>query len=246
MKSRGKTLDVFSMSALDLFASALGAFILVAVILFPYYRHLSKHKLPHTDVVIVLDTTGSMEGVTESLKREIRGFADITRKLAPSLAVGVVVFNDADEIPDAEVYFSLREINKDNYAMEELEKRIARIQAGKAGGSNSNTGENLLGGLRLAMQTGWRTTSDLRVIVVVTDDIPHEGTEDLVIATAHGHNCGNCLLLAVHALTGKDPEYAKYVGDFLARMAAYGKGRYYETTSSLMTPILGGMLDHLE
>lgn len=233
------------MSALDLFASALGAFILVAVILFPYYRHLSKYKLPHTDVVIVLDTTGSMKGVTESLKREIRGFADITRKLAPSLAVGVVVFNDANEIPDAEEYFPLREMNADNYAMEELEKRLTFIEAGKAGGNNNLIGENLQGGLWLAMQTDWRADSDLRVIAVVTDDIPHEGTEDWIIAAAHEHNCDNCLLLAIHALTGSNNN-PENVSAFLARMAQYDKGRYYETTSSLMTPILGGMLDHLE
>ncbi len=37
MKRPNRTLEIFSISALDLFASALGAFILVAVILFPYY-----------------------------------------------------------------------------------------------------------------------------------------------------------------------------------------------------------------
>jgi len=37
MKRPNRSLEIFSISALDLFASALGAFILVAVILFPYY-----------------------------------------------------------------------------------------------------------------------------------------------------------------------------------------------------------------
>ena len=37
MKSRSREINIFSMSALDLFASALGAFILVCVVLFPYF-----------------------------------------------------------------------------------------------------------------------------------------------------------------------------------------------------------------
>lgn len=44
MKRRSRELVIFSMSALDLFASALGAFILVTIVLLPYY-------LKHEDVV---------------------------------------------------------------------------------------------------------------------------------------------------------------------------------------------------
>ncbi len=38
MKSRRRNIAVFSISALDLFAAALGAFILIVLVLFPYYR----------------------------------------------------------------------------------------------------------------------------------------------------------------------------------------------------------------
>lgn len=37
MKSRNREINIFSMSALDLFASALGAFILISIALFPYF-----------------------------------------------------------------------------------------------------------------------------------------------------------------------------------------------------------------
>jgi hypothetical protein len=37
MKYKDRTLAVFSVSALDLFASAMGTFILIAIVLFPYY-----------------------------------------------------------------------------------------------------------------------------------------------------------------------------------------------------------------
>lgn len=38
MRSRRRDISVFSISALDLFAAALGAFILIVLVLFPYYR----------------------------------------------------------------------------------------------------------------------------------------------------------------------------------------------------------------
>ncbi len=37
MKRRDRTLNIFSLSALDLFASAMGTFVVLAVLLFPYY-----------------------------------------------------------------------------------------------------------------------------------------------------------------------------------------------------------------
>ena len=42
MKRPDRTLNIFSLSALDLFASAMGTFVLIAIILFPYYQKNSK------------------------------------------------------------------------------------------------------------------------------------------------------------------------------------------------------------
>ena len=45
MRTRSREINIFSMSALDLFASALGAFILIAVVLFPYFPNKSEDEL---------------------------------------------------------------------------------------------------------------------------------------------------------------------------------------------------------
>lgn len=45
MRTRSREINIFSMSALDLFASALGAFILIAVVLFPYFPNKPATKL---------------------------------------------------------------------------------------------------------------------------------------------------------------------------------------------------------
>ena len=41
MKKRSREINIFSMSALDLFASAMGAFILITIVLFPFFPNLS-------------------------------------------------------------------------------------------------------------------------------------------------------------------------------------------------------------
>ena len=45
MKTRSREVNVFSMSALDLFASALGAFILISIVLMPYFLHVDPEKV---------------------------------------------------------------------------------------------------------------------------------------------------------------------------------------------------------
>ena len=45
MKSRSREINIFSMSALDLFASALGAFILISVVLMPYFLRVSEEEV---------------------------------------------------------------------------------------------------------------------------------------------------------------------------------------------------------
>ena len=45
MKTRSREVNVFSMSALDLFASALGAFILISIVLMPYFLRLNPEEV---------------------------------------------------------------------------------------------------------------------------------------------------------------------------------------------------------
>ena len=45
MRSRSREINVFSMSALDLFASALGAFILISIVLMPYFLRMSNEEV---------------------------------------------------------------------------------------------------------------------------------------------------------------------------------------------------------
>ena len=58
MKRKSREISIFSMSALDLFASALGAFILIAVVIFPYF--------PNTGPVAQVELDDALERLREA------------------------------------------------------------------------------------------------------------------------------------------------------------------------------------
>ena len=124
MKRRSREISIFSMSALDLFASALGAFILIAIVMFPYFPNTASGcpvatvcpapvpapvcpacpptpdpsppatQFPHLDLVIALDITGSMRDQVAGLRAEVDQLASVMTGLTPSFAMGVVAFGD--------------------------------------------------------------------------------------------------------------------------------------------------------
>ena len=68
MRSRRRNIAVFSISALDLFAAALGAFILIVLVLFPYYQlggtDTSMEELEETARLAILTRGLDPRGLT--------------------------------------------------------------------------------------------------------------------------------------------------------------------------------------
>jgi len=64
MKRQNRDLNIFGMASLDLFASALGAFILVTVILFPYYPNTGDSKQK------VAQVTATLQDVQSQLQQQ--------------------------------------------------------------------------------------------------------------------------------------------------------------------------------
>ena len=67
MKRRNREVSIFSMSALDLFASALGAFILIAIVMFPYF--------PNTGMASEAD----LDAALDELRDAVAGNDELTR-----------------------------------------------------------------------------------------------------------------------------------------------------------------------
>ena len=109
MKRPDRNLEVFSLSALDLFASAMGAFMIVTIILFPYYlnRHATEDDL----------------GRIEAAKAEGLQKATSARARAEQLA---------QELADLEAARS----EKDE--MEKIEAEIAQAKAAVAAQKKKN------------------------------------------------------------------------------------------------------------
>ena len=57
MRSRSREINVFSISALDLFASALGAFILISVVLMPFFLRVDRAVVEQIELALVQAST---------------------------------------------------------------------------------------------------------------------------------------------------------------------------------------------
>ncbi len=95
MKRRNRDISIFSMSALDLFASALGAFILLTIVIFPYFPNVSRVEATPPPVPAPPPEEGAATVEAEIRRRlaeaeerlaraeaEARDVADIRRRLA--------------------------------------------------------------------------------------------------------------------------------------------------------------------
>ena len=80
MKRKNREISIFSMSALDLFASAMGAFILIAVVMFPYFPNTGTADQRDLDEALERLQQGEADNVAlQGVLSEIR--QDLERRL---------------------------------------------------------------------------------------------------------------------------------------------------------------------
>ena len=136
-------------------------------------RGTSLIEFPPLDVVIALDSTGSMRAQTEGLRTEITQFAKLMRELSPSVSMGVVEYKDRCDSQTIRS-FDLVEMNA---------ATIPQIQAFangvEAGGDycNSDGPEALKSALETATQMNWRPDVGVQLIVIVTDNSAYREEE---------------------------------------------------------------------
>lgn len=279
MKPKNRDVNIFSMSALDLFASGMGAFILLAVISLPFFANTSRvtptpappppepakvcpkipvpekpkvcpklpapvkpsiAKLPHTDLVIVLDISGSMRDTLEGLKRDIGGIADLTQKMSESTYIRLVVFGDQD-FDRPVTGFSLQNVADIDKIRATLDG--VKIDLGKGSGRNNTSGESVYGGYKEALRTPWRSQSTARIIVLLTDDVAHPGERPLLLRDATNFaakNSGNRTSVVVTGSGSVSRMASEY-----KEVTKKGRGEYLPYTganSSLTSSIIISLL----
>jgi len=255
------------MSALDLFASAMGAFILVMIILFPYYLNISpidptdlinqlkieekKNKeleekinnmveIPSIDVVFALDVTGSMGDQIKSFRNDINGIVDILDTLTKgNLGVGVILFGDRMyEAPLTVLPLSDIADDKERKKLFDFINSIA-IDVGIGRGGNPEFEEALGLALQAAIKTNWRDVSKERVVVFITDAPGYSEEESAIMAMAKKSGEGGVVISAVMAGNSNETK------NFLTRLVVEngGNGKFISSlensfTSSIIVSII--------
>ena len=285
MKNRSREINIFSMSALDLFASALGAFILMTIVLMPYFLRVDpeeinrlrrglaetqqqlqkaqgetarlqrkarelearlkrkknqglaearKLRIPDLDIVIALDTTGSMKREVTGLRSEIVQLTRLLQKLSPSLGVGIIDFKDRCDGPRAVNAFPLRHMDA-----AQLDALVSFTRTMSAGGSRCNRDrpEALAAALDTAIASNWRAESESRVIVVMSDNPAYLERQSHALGAAQRF-AGRGPQSKVSVVFRRTHRTADNAESFLSKLAEVGNGEFIRAGGSFSLAIL--------
>lgn len=187
-------------------------------------------EFPPLDVVIALDSTGSMRAQTEGLKTEITQFAILLRELSPSVGMGLVEYKDRC---DQQTLRSFDLVEMDAVTIPKIQAFANDVEPG-GDFCNSDGPEALKDALEVATQMNWRTDVGVQLIVIVTDNsaYPEEETEALELARAFAARGDGFSVGA--AQVGADRETLR----FLSELVTVGGGDHIRAGGSFTSTIL--------
>lgn len=120
---------------------------------------------PAVDVMIAMDTTGSMGPSIRQAQRDARGLVAAVKRSAPSARFAVVQFKDRGDSPEYEL---LQTMTANAGA---IEAALGRLNAG--GGGDNPEGLNVIFRNSWAdTRTGWRSAAR-KLVVLISDAEPH-------------------------------------------------------------------------
>lgn len=206
MKPSRHRIDIFSVSAIDLFASALGAFLIVSFVLLPYFPNTGEapptaaalHATPglppappgvlpqaprlrSIDLVIALDTTASMAREVARLREEIASLTELLARLVDDAAVGIIDFKDRCDSRTALRSAPLAPVDPASAARLAA---FARAMRASDSACDRTLEEDFAEALRAAVGSDWRTGVEQRSIVMISDSPAHADRRAQAIADA--------------------------------------------------------------
>lgn len=192
--------------------------------------------LPETDLVFVVDTTMSMMFEIEALKRELYVVVDVLERMMPSVAIGVVTFNDRLQRPSTR-YHPVRQLTNEPDNLNDLQRFIRSISIHDAKGRNPDTPEALLPALRRAVATSFRANVENRVVIVITDAYAYESEQSATFQVAREFaSTEGQRVSAVFLRTDPAAE------DYLKRLTDAGNGIFVPDRGSILANVLLGLL----
>jgi len=275
MKHQRRELNVFSMSALDLFASGMGAFVLLAVTVMPFFPNTetssqrenmqaelesaqsrsedledlvmtlsqATFRIPTLDIVICLDITGSMYSQIDGLKAEISALSEVLDKISPSVGIGIVAFGDRryrQPIYDLDI--------TETTNMTTIQSFVDDLTPGMNdpdSNLNSDGPEAVTTALEHATTLSWRSESETRFIIVITDNAAYPDRETAAITAATSFSSVedqhvSTVRAQIRGFADDDQEALR----FLKELAEAGQGNFVDAAggesifSSLLLAIL--------
>ena len=192
--------------------------------------------LPETDLVFVLDTTGSMRAEIESLKRELHILVAVLERMMPSVGVGVVTFNDRLQRPPGR-HFPLRGLTNDEDAIRDINRFLRSISITDAKGPNVDIPEAVLIALNAAVNTSFRPHVAHRIVIVITDAYAYEDEQAQTFRIARSFaSVEGQRISTVHVRQNPDSE------QYLASLAEAGAGEFVPDRGSILANVLMGIL----
>lgn len=271
---RSREVNIFSMSALDLFASALGAFIFITIMLLPYFMNTGKSdvealekaleeqtakledlekknqakvrdierlrkelaeanakaakvSISSVDVVIVIDTTGSMKKEISFLKTQIRDLVNILNVLSDDVGIGIVAYKDRVE-PTVLRSHPLKQVAENSVAFRNLSRFINTLDSKVR--FNKDIPEALGLALRTAYVLQWRPHVQKQVVIVITDAPPYPEEEVRTLQEAQSFVQANPARRVAGISVGK-----AHGRKFLQRLSHVGKGTFIQGAVDIST-----------
>ena len=188
--------------------------------------------LPDTDLVFIIDATGSMFQEIESLKRELHLVVEVLERMMPSVAVSVIPFYDRYQRPPIR-HFPLRRLTGEPNAMRDIQRFLRSISMSDAKGPNPDIPEAILTALNAAVRDNFREDVVDRTIIVITDAYAYEEEMErsYQVARAFASTTGQKVSV-VHVR--QNPVSQKY----LQQLAEAGKGEFVPDSGSILANVL--------
>ncbi len=204
----------------------------------------SELLIPHLDIVICLDVTGSMLYQIDGLKREISSLAELLDRISPSVGIGIVAFGD-------------RKWQRPMYEMDIIKTTsMGRIQSfvnrltpnmqDPGANLNDDSPEAVTTALQRAIAMSWRSQSERRYIIVITDNAAYpERESDALTAARRFASQNHQFVSAVRANLGYSAPDRIAAFRFLRALAQAGEGNFVDAAggesilSSVLLAILG-------
>jgi hypothetical protein len=229
MNRPNREINIISMSALDLFASALGVFLLLSVISLQ-----AKTPVDDMDICFVVDFTGSMKGAIGQLRDNLAGVVRVLQKLSPRLSVGVVAYRDrADEIyVTREFPLTLMETAADVERLEQWLDEVVQLQFG----TNPDREEAVEAGLRAATALPWPEAARRPQVIVLVGDAagyPEERESTLALVRSFAAGGDRRKVAAIWCKPVDDPQ-----AEFFRDLAAAGGGEFRVADRMLETVLV--------